>query len=136
MRRLARMRSSYGCHFASATMEEPLAIRRQWRLMHVVTPPRGLWTHLVKSPQSIVRDANMGFAFRERKRKWELICNPCGSYRFHGSECVFCIVHNVWPRCYERRPKRTKTSPNTSPSSWQTLPDGNGTHEAKCNDKV
>ena len=98
-------------------MGEPLAIRRQLRLMPVVTPPRGLWRHLVTSPKPTLVDAELELALRERKRKWEQISYSCASYASYGSECTFCIVHNVFPRCGSRQPKRTKTSPSISPQS-------------------
>jgi len=96
-------------------MGESLAIRRQWRLMPVVTPPRGLWKHLVERPKPVVADAELELALRERKRKWEQISYHCISYSPFGSECGFCIAHNVWPRCSSRQPKRRQISPNTSP---------------------
>ena len=115
IQRGARMRYSYAWQLAPNTMGEPLAIRRRWRLMPVVTPPRGLWRHLVKSPKPAVADAELELVLRERKRKWEQISHPCVRFSSHGSECAFCIVHNVWPPCGLRQPKRTRTSPSTSP---------------------
>ena len=116
-------------------MGEPLAIRRQWRLMPVVTPPRGLWRHLVTSPKPTLVDAELELVLRERKRKWEQISYPCASYSSYGSDCVFCIVYNVWPRCGSRLPKKNKDKPEHFSAKLTDAPDGNGTHKGKCIDE-
>ena len=72
------------------------------------TPPPGRWTYLVTCPKPTAAVAKLETEHSERQRKSEQIFQPCSDYSAYASDCAFCIVHGIWPRCGLRQPKRQR----------------------------
>ena len=72
------------------------------------TPPPGRWTYLVTGPKRTAAVANLEIAHSERKRKSEEIFQSFSEYSDYASDCAFCILHGIWPRCGLHQPKRQR----------------------------
>ena len=112
--------SMYFCF--RAIMERNLAMRRRLQLPRLVIPPIGRWSYLVKCLKPTVAVPELEISSSERKRTCEDIFQPCSNYDAYASECAFCVLYGVWPRCGLQQPKRQRQSPMLAGNSdWHPM---------------